>query len=494
MSEWASRISRRFWGGVGDRILESGALDDVLKQPGLPADSVARLSDYMRRWAYWENDRLYRRLYRAGQCAQEVPTEWNPVPASVQFYITNTLRDADEVQPLDEAADAAALAEAVGQIWEWSNFQTMRRQVTRTAAVLSDVFLKVAEKRPSDDAPVVAVYMQEIDPRRVVWWEADERGFLTAVRIDTPRLDSIFTGETRRHTLVEVWRKDWAGPGTGGVAFFEVGPTAPLDDDRLGEAVAFRSFDDLGYDFIPLVWARVPTPWVAMTDSIDLYNVRSWVAARLNRPLYVVRSNTLDSRGAPLPAPRMDAEALEAGYTDVGDGAVGVLYMPGMADIQPAGSPADLAALGMQLAAVRQGIIDALPEYRIATLDASTQLATETLELLLSHASQRVLDTRAELERALVRAHMMAITIAQTAELLPELFAPERVGTYDDGRINHEFVERPVFAKSATARAAEVQALVGAGASIEGAAAVAGYSDAEVEALIRGDVVDGVTQ
>lgn len=494
MSEWSSRISRRFWGGVGERILESGALDDVLRQPGLPADSVARLTDYARRWAYYENDQLYRRLYRYGQSAADIPTEWNPVPAVVAFYVANTLRGADEVLPRNEDTNGAALQDAVAQVWEWSNFHDLRRQLVRTAAVLGDVFVKVAEKRPIDDEPVTAVYMQEIDPRRVVWWEADERGFLTAVRIDTPRLYSVFTGEERRHTLVELWRKEWAGAGTGGVAFYEVGPAAPLDDDRLGAAVLFQSFDALGYDFIPIIWARVPTPWYAMTDSIDLYNVRSWVASRLNRPLYVVRSNTLDSRGAPMPAPRMDAEALEAGYTDVGDGAVGVLYMPGMADIQPAGAPADLAALGQQMAALRQGVIDALPEYRVATLDASTQLATETLQLLLAQASQRVLDTRSQLERALVRAQMMAITIAQASELRPDLFAAERAGTYDGGMTNHEFAEREVFAKSAMEKALEAGQHVTNGVAIKPAYRLAGYSNAEAEEAMRADMVDGVTQ
>lgn len=494
MSEWTSRVSRRFWGGVATRLIESGALDDALYQPGLPDDSAARLNDYGRRMAYYVNDRLYDHLRRAGMCELAVPTEWNPVPTVVAFYVANVLSGTPSIQAAAEKADSVALAAAVAQIWEWSNYQSLRGQLTLTAAVLGDVFLKVAEKREGAEEPVTAVYMQDVDPRRVVWWEADERGFLTAVRIDTPRLDSVFSGEQRRHTLVELWRKAWPDghplAGQGGVAFYEIGAAQSAADDRLGEPKAIQSFAELGYDFIPMVWARVPTPWYAQRDSIDLYNLRCWNADRLNAPMWIVKSNMLDTKGAPLPAPRLNEEALarmkdETHYLDVAHGAARILYLPGKSDLQPSSAPSDLAALNVRLDALKQGIIDALPEYRVATLDASTQLATETLQLLLGQATQRVLDVRAELERALVRAHMMALTIAQLADLRPDLFGPGRVGIYEDGMTNHRFTERGVFAKTAAAKAEELATLSGAGATIEGAARVAGYDERQVEDLVN---------
>jgi predicted transcriptional regulator len=45
-----------------------------------------------------------------------------------------------------------------------------------------------------------------------------------------------------------------------------------------------------------------------------------------------------------------------------------------------------------------------------------------------------------------------------------------------------------------TRRAAIVTALVQAGATIEGAAHVAGYTEEEILLLVRGDMVDGVDQ
>jgi hypothetical protein len=486
MSEWVDGISRRFWGGVGTRIIESGALDDALYKPGLPADSAARLGEYARRWAYYRNKRLYYHLWRGGWCPADIPTEFNPVPTVAAFYIANVLSSSPSIEPADKSANGEALTAAVEQLWEWSNYQTLRGQLTETAAVLGDVFLKVAEKRPDADAPVTAVYMQDIDPRTVIWWEADERGFLTAVRIDTPRLVSVFDGTERRHTLVELWRKDWPDDsplaGQGGVAYYEIAAGQSLDDKRLGAAVAVQSFDDLGYDFIPVVWARVATHWYAQIDPIDRYNAKAWHADTLNAPLWLVKSNTLDSRGAPKPAPRLDTAALETQlhYQVVGNGAARILYLPGMADMQPGGAPSDLAVINERLATLREGIVDALPEYRVATMKASTQLATETLELLLGQATQRVLDMRGELERLLVRAHMMAISIAQIAELRPDLFAPDRVGIYADGMTSHTFTERGVFQKSAAAQAQELKLLVEAGIPAKMALNIADYNVAVI--------------
>lgn len=479
-----SRLSRRIWGGIGQRILDSGALDGTLYKPGQSADETARLSEYDLRWAYYLNDNLYGRLYRAGLHAYDMPVDWNPIPAVVAFYIANTLNGALTVQATNDPDNTDALAAAVTQVWRWSNFPALRRVLTRTAAVLGDVFVKVAERRPETDGPVTGVYLQDIAPSTVRWWDADERDFLTGIRIDTPRQTSVFKGDARRHTLVEVWRKRWAD-GFAGARFYE-SPVGKLqnDDDATG-AVAELAFDDLGYDFIPVVWTRVDTPWRHLVAQIDRYNSLAWQAGRLNRPLAVVNANARAADGRPLGVPQGTAAGLEALYTEAGDGVMGVVEMPGTATISWAGNAIDYGALNTRMDAIRQGVIDGLPEYRVATIDASTQIATETLELLLSHAGQRVLDLRDDLGRALARAQMMALSIAQIANLDPDTFGPEVIGSYDDGRTEHTFTDRPVFPKSATARAAEVGALTTAGASIEGAAKVAGYDENQVTALVN---------
>jgi hypothetical protein len=133
---------------------------------------------------------------------------------------------------------------------------------------------------------------------------------------------------------------------------------------------------------------------------------------------------------------------------------------------------------------VREGVIDALPEYRAATLKG-IQIATETLQLLLNQAEQRVIEMRDVLERAFVRAQMMAISIAQLAEVAPDVFGAGVIGDYESGMIEHVFTPRPVFQTSSAARANETKTLTEAGASLEGAAKTAGYTDEQVEDLVN---------
>ena len=178
-----SRIAQRFWGGVGQRILDSGALDGTQYKPGQTADEAARLSEYDRRRAYYLNDDVYGRLYRAGLAEAAMPVSFNPIPAVAGFYIGTALAGDVRAQPVDEAADADRLAEAVALLQQWSNWEQLRRDLTLTTAVLGDVFLKVAERQPSPEEGPTAVYMQDIQPQNVRWWDADERGYLTGIRV-----------------------------------------------------------------------------------------------------------------------------------------------------------------------------------------------------------------------------------------------------------------------------------------------------------------------
>ena len=336
--------------------------------------------------------------------------------------------------------------------------------------------------------------MQDIQPQNVRWWDADERGFLTAIRIDTMRLESVFTGEKRRHTLVEVWRKTWPD-GTGGVRYWEMPPGGMLADDGAAEPYRASSFEELGYDFIPIVWLRLDTPWRRQVAHIDRYNALAWQAARLNRPLAVIGAGGVDSAGRPLAAPLGASDKLQALYSDEGDGVMGVLQMPGMATMEWSASPVDFGAMNAMMAEVKQVVIDGLPEYRVATPDSGlSQLAAETLQLLMNQAEQRALTMRAGLERMVARAQMMAISIAQLAGVRPDVFGADVIGTYEDGRIEHVFAERPVFTRTSMARAAEAAQHVANGLAVGAAYRLAGYGEAEVAAALQLDEVTGVEQ
>ena len=266
-----------------------------------------------------------------------------------------------------------------------------------------------------------------------------------------------------------------------------------LSEERLDSAARVVTFDELGYDFIPVVWARVDTPWRRQIDHIDRYNTVAWQAARLNRPLAVIRAGGIDAQGRPLAAPLGASEALDTLYSEEGDGVMGVIRLPGVSTMEWSGQPVDFAALNVMLAELKESLVDGLPEYRVATL-RGVQVATETLQLLMNQAEGRALAMRSHLERALTRAQMMAITIAQVAGVRPEVFGADRLGTFEDGRTEHVFAPRPVFEKSATAKTAEAESHVRNGVAIGPAYRLAGFTDEEAAAAIQADEVAGIEQ
>ena len=475
MAEWSvgDRFRSRFWRYVGERLERYGAgrpavLSALPRAEGGAGRSVA---EYVARWAYYENKRLYRVLCELGVTPAELPTEWNPVPAVVAFYQANTLGRGLRIAARDEARQEA-LEAAVGQVWQASNFGRLTEGLVETAAVLSDTFVKVAER--ADEAGVAtAVYLQEVAPEHVRSLTVDERGYVTAVRIDTPRQESVFDGRAERHVLVEYWKKEWED-GEGGVRFFEVAPGVEVEDGRLGEPVRVQSFAELGYDFVPVVYAYTPAHWWSLTDQVDQYNRLAWRMHRLNRPTGVIHGRHVDADGRPMPAPRVQTTEQVTTYEESADGAAGWIRVPGNSQFEWASSPIDFGAAVQQLERVRQGVEDALPEYRVATLDA-TQVATETLQVLFGMAGERVLAMREALELALSRAQMMALSIGQLAGLVG--FEAGAIGTWEDGGIVHGFEEREVFTPTITMMAAAVKELVAAGMPLRLAMREAGFGE-----------------
>lgn len=475
----------RLWSWAGDNLVRYGGLLEASVTPGgdqSESDVPRPVGEYVVRRAYRDNRQLYRRLHAWGLVEHPWRTVYNPVPAVVAFYLAHTLAGEVEVLPQQRAAaeagsgqarDAALLA-AVGQVQERSNWMVFRHELVEAAAVEGDVFVKAAE-RVDEDGVVSGVYLQRLPATAIRRCEVDERGYVQALRIDIPRYDSVFGGRSREHMLVEVWDDE-------GVRFHEVEGHRTVQDDELPPAVAAQAFADLQYDFIPVVWARCATPWWDVVDQIDERNRLAWLLGRLNRPLMIVSANAVDSRGFPMPAPAV-AEKERPAYEEVGHGAAAMMRLPGQATAAWSGAPVDFGAMQQEIAALQEHVEGSLPEYFVAARLQAVQVAADTLQMLLAQAGQRVLEMRWTLEAALERAQMMALTLGQVAGLAG--FAPTEIGTYDAGDFGHTFAERPVFEKSAAARAAEAAALVAAGATIEGAARVAGYSDQQVEDLVN---------
>lgn len=480
----------RLWSWASDNLVRYGGLLEAGATPNLnqPDSAVPRpAAEYAVRRAYWRNRQLYWQLHAWGLVEHPYRTRYNPVPAVVAFYLAHTLAGQVEVAPLDRAAveqsssqarDAALLA-AIGRVRERSNWMVFRHDLVEAAAVDRDVFIKAAERVDANGA-VSGVYLQRLPATAIRRCDVDERGYVQALRADIPRFDSVFGGRAREHTLVEIWDDE-------GVRFHEVEGYRTVRDEELPPAVGAQTFADLQYDFVPVVWARCATPWWDVVDQIDELNRLAWRMSRLNRPLMVVQANATDSRGYPMPPPMVadnrDSSKERPAYEELGDGAAAMMRLPGQATAAWSGAPVDFGAMQRQMDALQEHIEGSLPEYFVAARLQAVQVAADTLEKIQAQAGHRVLEMRGTLEAALIRAQMMALTLGQVAGL--EGFAPADIGTYDAGDFGHTFAERPVFEKTAAAKAAEVRELTTAGATIEGAARLAGYSEQQVEELVN---------
>lgn len=491
---WRGRV----WGWASDNLRRYGGLGEaaVAAQPAESGEiGEQQAAEYGIRWAYARNKGLYRQLKAWGQVEHAMKTAWNPVPAVVRFYTENVLFGALDVAPEQRStADGAessvqetdALVEAIGRVHEWSNFVMLKQELVKAAAVYGDVLIKVAERTSRAPAPLqgeeekaTSVYLQQLPLSSIRYCRADERGIVQEVRIDTPRLTSIFGTAEREHVLVEIWRKSWDG-GEGGVRFYEVEGRQNVADQELPVAVGAQTFGELGYDFVPVVWARCETPWWEQTDQIDYYNLLARKSYRLNVPLGVVRANATDSEGRPMPPPAVDKSRLPATYEEVGDGAAAIMRLPGRTEFDWSSGPIDFEALQRDMSEVREAVELSLPEYRVAKIDARSAIAANTLEMLLKQATQRVLDVRGSLERALVRAQMMALTLGQAAGL--EGFAAADIGTYETGDFGHVFVERAVFEPALQTKVAALKELAAAQIPTKLAMQIVEFAQSVIEA------------
>lgn len=487
---WRDRV----WGWARGNLVRYGGLREAGAEimTGAEAEIGPRqVGEYVVRWAYAKNKKLYHKLHAWGLVEQPMATAWNPVPAVRQFYEKNVLFGKLEImaeqRPTADGSEASAteneaLVEAISRIHEWSNFVMLKQELVRTAAVCGDVLIKVAERAASsqeEEEQVVSVYLQQLPLGSVRYCRADERGIVQEIRIDTPRMTSIFRTADREHVVVEIWRKRW-DDGSGGVRFYEVEGRRNVDDKDLPAAVRTQNFDELGYDFIPVVWARFETPWWDQTDQIDYYNLLARKSLQLNVPLGVVRANATDSEGRPMPAPAMEGGRLQATYQEVGGGAAAILRLPGRTEFDWSSGPIDFAALHRDMEEVREAVELSLPEYRVAKIDTRAAIAANTLDILLKQATQRIVDMRGLLERALVRAQMMGLTLGQIAGL--EGFSEKEIGRYEKGDFGHVFAERDVFEPSVMAMAAALKELVAAQMPTKLALGLAGFGQAVVDA------------
>ena len=539
-----SRIERArttFWGGIANSLQQYGGLSaaapllpnmtgGLLAGSGVQADHH-RLMAYAIRHVYAQNKKTYATLSQLQYIdnCEEWSTRFNPIPSVVAFYEAHTLPDLEfHIEPVDADGNpdtaptlperAGAVLDALETVRDSAEFSKFVDAYVRSGVVLFDSFIKAETKAQPNEAgemEAVGAYPKHIPAQTVRAFEADERGHLTAIRIDTPQARGVKI--TTAAIRVEVWRNDFedeAGRPVGGVKVFEIDAglyhNALLENSAENQDVYAveqadlldsKSFDELGYDFIPFVHKCTPMMWFDLTDQIDEVNRLHHLAAKNNLPTVLVTNDWKDKAGRPMPATPTGDMANQLGgrgggthynrsvnrpYTNGGgvsaenaDG-LRVISLPGGADAAPMPSPIDLTANNAQIAEIKADVTGQLPEYSIETLGNMDQVAEGTIERLQGNARQRVEALRETLEDGLVRAFQMCLHIGQVNSV--EGFGTEQIGTFNGGDWEFTFQDRPIFANTSSQIAATATQLTkDAGAPLVWALRYAGVTD---EALL----------
>lgn len=414
--------------------------------------------------AYYLNNGVYevlRHLFSEfGVEKDELKELRNPAFRVVEFYAAKLWPGAlPDALPLD--SENEALAPLIEQIWQWSNWGVEKQICARWFATYGDLFIKVATNVDVDDDADIPtrVFLQNIDPRYVTTFDADERGYLTYIRLDIPQTRRV-DDELEAYTHTEIWSKR---DGTYRLWEHKYGVDADLA--YLGAPDSEEPLARFGINFVPVVWAqfrpigeeRGSSAFSLQISKIDEANRLATrlhqMMFRWNKPTWALEANSVDGSGRPMPPPKLgDGPGEEIELDDDT-----MLKLPGHSKLSPLipnlNYAAHLETLNAQLSELKAD----LPELAYSDM-RDRELSGRAIRSLLGDAVDRLLEARGNAETALIRAHQMALTIGVQTELFDS-----GIGTFEGGQFDHSFRERDPFPLSLEEKATAAKQLTDAG-------------------------------
>lgn len=455
-----------------------------------PRGTASHIDLYRVLRAYYQSNGLFDvlrdLLRRQGIAAEALKPLRNPTYRVVEFYPQHlwpgTLPEALPIETENQL-----IIDPIQQIWKWSNWTSTKQVAARHVALYGDLFLKVAQT-----ADRTRVFYQTIEPEHVTDFDADERDFLTYVRFDVPMLRRNDDGTTTPYLHTETWSKT-----TGLFSMWEHDQQAQTSTGQLGTPTREESIESMGIDFIPVVHAKFADVGEdrgmgAIVPALDKIDEASRMATRLHQMLYrhnnvthVLKANSVDASGRPLPPPRInetDGTTDDDGTIMLGDERF--IKLPGMSELQQLVPNVNYEAA---LHVLQDHMIELegdLPELVLYRLAEGRDISGRAVRLMMNPAISRLEEARGNAEAALIRADQMALTMMFNAGLVGDLG-----GTFDDGAFEHCFEERDVLPNDEQERTSMRQSdslalknLVDSGMPIEMAAVqIYGWSDEQAQ-------------
>ena len=444
---------------------------------GLQGPDAAPIDFYRMLEAYYMNNGLYdstqQVLFENGIWTPGMKPLRNPAKRTVEFHVTHIWPGLLE-KALPIVTENPRIIEPIHQVWRWSNWGVKKQLAARWFALFGDWFCKVATSSDPITGKVVRVYLQNLKPEMVTDFEVDERGNVTYIRLDIPITATTINNMSTYHT--EVWDKT-------GVKIYvnHRDPSTPVK--QLGPPVTSMPLMAFGIDFVPFVHAsfmdvgekRGVGVFTLALDKIDEANRMATrlhqMIFRYNRPTVAIMANAVDPAGRPLPAPKL--ESTSAGRTEEHDD--DVKSFPGNSKMEYLVANLNYQAHLDVINAQMRELEEDLPElsyYRQKELGSG--ISGRAVRLLLSQAVDRTIEARGNIETALVRADMIALTLGVKAGLFTD------IGDYNAGDFEHHFAEREVIAFSAQEQAETLSLERAAGVPLSTAVRRRGWTASEI--------------
>jgi hypothetical protein len=407
---------------------------------------------------------------------------------------------------IGEDGDADIIRRGIARLWADSNWQTKKEIWTRWGAVLGDVFLMVV-----DDPIRRKIYLRPISPAAVRYVEYDPFGNIKGYIIEEPRPDpeaaDDATGIAPWARYTEICTKDGEE-----ITFETYRNSSPYDwTTGRGEGDPDSTWKwTKNYGFVPMVggqhlnvgaeggWAEFQPALPMVREIDDLTCVLTDQARRILNSPWVMN--------APRPSEKLfNAKAKAAdemspstsGTTEVvGRDRMQLIWIDpknndgkGIQPYQLVGNmPID--AVGGQIDRLVRNLEKFYPELLIE--GETTGDSGRARRVARQKAEAKVHSRRAGYDDALIRAHMMALSMGGTRRGKPTAY-PDYEGieanSYEDGDLSHTILKRSVFAKDPMDDTEEEQAIATvlrtykeAGVPVSLAMRRNGFEDKDVEA------------
>lgn len=450
--------------GARDTLGDQGVSLLATDEPRLNMENPQALYEFLRDLYYNETD-LYTAL---GAEYKGIQGFRNVVHAVVEFYVATVFPGSLEAAyplQIDSERFRRALADRINDIWVMSNWEEQKQLYVRWAGMLGDAYIQSAVRRNSAGQPD-GVYMALIDPSNVTNFDTDERGYLTYIRIDVPRVRQLQNGTTEHYLLTEEWDKFGnrpAGERKPAGRFRRWAstlnqPATPIDD--LKGLIDDDTLESFGIDFVPFTHAKfvndgyprgLSAGMISLAKSREASRMASELHLKLfryNQPDLQVVGTARNPDGYIYTPP--DLVWKQPSVTDVG-GYQRVAKMPPGHELKPIDNrvnyDAHMAAIAAQMTHLQESDVPELAWYQRNESNESGR----ALRIKLTPAISRAVEVRGNLESAQIRAQQMCLTLGQVHKLPG--FSPDEIGTYENGDFEHRFEERDILPMTEDERA-----------------------------------------